>query len=126
MKKFREKIVKENLLKHLYRNPSLSRKELISTYSKKALRALKKEGYLNDPATLTVEGVARAQEIIRLHRLWEVYLVQMMGKREKEVHEDAEEMEHILTPEMDEELTKLLNDPKVDPHQQPIPPKKSA
>ena len=69
---------------------------------------------------LTKEGKRRAEKLIRLHRLWEVYLVHM-GQHSKRVHRSAEEMEHILTPEIEKELLILLDDPKKDPHEQPIP-----
>lgn len=72
---------------------------------------------------LTKEGQYRAANIVRLHRLWEVYLVDYIGVGAERVHKNAEEMEHILTPELERELTRLLKDPKMDPHQQPIPSK---
>lgn len=71
---------------------------------------------------LTHEGQLWAAKIVRLHRLWEVYLADYLGVGSERVHRSAEEMEHILTPELERELTMLLNDPKVDPHDQPIPP----
>ena len=71
---------------------------------------------------LTIDGIHRAAHIVRLHRLWEVYLADYLGVGSERVHRSAEEMEHILTPELEEELTKLLKDPKMDPHKQPIPP----
>lgn len=71
--------------------------------------------------TLSPKGEKRAGYIIRLHRLWEVYLVDYLGKRAEEVHASAEEMEHILTPELERELTELLGNPHKDPHAQPIP-----
>lgn len=70
---------------------------------------------------LTHEGSAWAAKIVRLHRLWEVYLVDYLGVGAERVHRSAEEMEHIITPELERELTLLLNDPKRDPHHQPIP-----
>lgn len=70
---------------------------------------------------LTSLGWQRASRIVRLHRLWEVYLVDYLGQGVEKVHRNAEEMEHILTPEIEKELIQLLNNPKVDPHQQPIP-----
>ncbi len=70
---------------------------------------------------LTGDGVYRAANIVRLHRLWEVYLAHYLGVGGEKVHRNAEEMEHILTPELEKELTLLLQDPKEDPHQQPIP-----
>jgi manganese/zinc/iron transport system permease protein len=74
---------------------------------------------------LTRDGRHRATQIVRLHRLWEVYLADQLGLGVERVHRNAEEMEHILTPELEEQLTTLLNDPKRDPHHQPIPPKKT-
>ena len=71
---------------------------------------------------LTPQGNIRANRIIRLHRLWELYLADYLGLKPERVHKSAEEMEHILTPELEKALTELLDNPKVDPHQQPIPP----
>ena len=70
---------------------------------------------------LTLQGEKMGARIVRLHRLWELYLVNYLGMGAQKVHANAEEMEHILTPAMEQELTQLLKDPKVDPHQQPIP-----
>jgi manganese/zinc/iron transport system permease protein len=72
---------------------------------------------------LTKDGKQRAAQIVRLHRLWEVYLADYLGVGVEKVHRNAEEMEHILTPELERELTLLLKDPQVDPHDQRIPPK---
>jgi manganese/zinc/iron transport system permease protein len=69
---------------------------------------------------LTPEGEKIAAKIVRLHRLWEVYLVHM-GQGSEKVHRSAEEMEHILTPETEKELGELLKHPRHDPHQQVIP-----
>lgn len=74
---------------------------------------------------LTPEGNARATKIVRLHRLWELYLATYIGIGEERVHLHAEEMEHVLTPAVEEELARLLHNPTEDPHHQPIPPKTS-
>ena len=74
------------------------------------------EGY-----ELTEMGRKKAERVIRLHRLWEVYLVDYMGQSVEKVHRNAEELEHLFTPEFERELTSLLRDPKKDPHHQPIP-----
>ncbi len=74
---------------------------------------------------LTKDGRHRAARIVRLHRLWELYLADQLGLGIERVHRNAEEMEHILTPEIEEKLTQLLNNPKSDPHDQPIPPRKA-
>lgn len=81
---------------------------------------LKNEG--NSSWSLTREGALRAQKIIRLHRLWEVYLVDWVGSPAEKVHKSAEEMEHVLTKDLEKELSQLLKNPLVDPHRQPIPP----
>lgn len=70
---------------------------------------------------LTSVGKRHAAKIVRLHRLWEVYLTHYLEMGAEKVHRNAEEMEHILTPELEQQLVRLLNDPKEDPHQQPIP-----
>ena len=68
---------------------------------------------------LTKDGKIRALQIIRLHQLWEVYLVSMGIQMEK-VHTSAEEMEHIITPELEKRLNELLSFPKKDPYEKPI------
>lgn len=75
---------------------------------------------------LTDEGRIKAKRIQRLHRLWEVYLVDYVGINKERVHKSAEEMEHLINPELEKELTKLLKDPKVDPHEKPIPEQNEA
>jgi manganese/zinc/iron transport system permease protein len=75
---------------------------------------------------LTTDGQKRAAHVVRLHRLWEVYLVDYVGQQAGKVHRSAEEMEHILSPELEKELSLLLQDPKQDPHNQPIPPSKDV
>ena len=72
---------------------------------------------------LTTEGKKEGARIIRLHRLWELYLTECLGVTGDRVHRSAEEMDHVLTPELEEELTRLLDDPQRDPHRQPIPPR---
>lgn len=77
----------------------------------------KKDGYIS----LTPEGADRARYIVRLHRLWEAYLFSCLDMDIKKVHASAEEMEHILTQELEADLTDLLKNPKLDPHYQTIP-----
>ncbi len=71
--------------------------------------------------TLTGKGMRVAVDIIRKHRLWEVFLVEHLGFGEHEVHEVAEQMEHVSSPLLTERLDKFLNHPKYDPHGGPIP-----
>jgi Mn-dependent transcriptional regulator len=70
---------------------------------------------------LTGDGYQKAAAVVRLHRLWEVYLTHYLGKEPECVHRNAEEMEHILTPDLERRLTEILADPQKDPHHQPIP-----
>lgn len=72
---------------------------------------------------LLPKGKERADHIVRLHRLWELYLHRHLGVSGEKVHSEAEEMEHIITPEIEKELTELLDNPATDPHNQPIPKK---
>jgi manganese/zinc/iron transport system permease protein len=57
-----------------------------------------------------------AKDVIERHRLWETYLVNEMNLAVDHVHRDAEEMEHVLTPEVVEKLKAILKDPLKDPH----------
>ena len=70
---------------------------------------------------VTAKGLIEGRKLVRLHRLWELYLVEYCGMGKEAVHPSAEEMEHIISPDMEKELSMLLNDPNIDPHKQPIP-----
>lgn len=70
---------------------------------------------------LTPEGRRLALLTIRKHRLWEVFLVQKLGFAWDEVHDVAEEMEHISSPVLVRRLDQFLGYPQVDPHGDPIP-----
>jgi DtxR family Mn-dependent transcriptional regulator len=72
---------------------------------------------------LTEQGLRIALQIIRKHRLWEVFLVDKLGFGWDEVHEVAEQLEHIQSPKLIDRLEELLNFPKVDPHGDLIPDK---
>lgn len=71
--------------------------------------------------TLTDEGKTTAVDIIRKHRLWEVFLVEKLGFKWDQVHEVAEQLEHIKSKELTLRLEHFLNYPKFDPHGDPIP-----
>lgn len=70
---------------------------------------------------ITAEGKKRALQTIRKHRLWEVFLVDKLKFAWDEVHEVAEELEHIQSPLLIQRLDAYLNYPKFDPHGDPIP-----
>lgn len=71
--------------------------------------------------TLTLKGEKVALNIIRKHRLWEMFLVEKLDFKWDEVHDVAEQLEHINSDKLIEEIDKFLNYPKVDPHGDPIP-----
>ncbi|MEZ5314945.1 MAG: iron chelate uptake ABC transporter family permease subunit [Chlamydiales bacterium] len=133
--KFRNLQMQENLLKLIWRISMEGRKKLsfVSIFREQGasffqtyllLLRLRLHRWLEKNGSdyqLTILGINKSRQIIRLHRLWEVYLVNALGLGVERVHKSAEEMEHILTPELERELTKFLDDPKYDPHDQPIP-----
>ncbi|MFC6877276.1 metal-dependent transcriptional regulator [Flavobacterium myungsuense] len=74
--------------------------------------------------TLTENGFLSAKIIVRKHRLWEVFLVDKLGFAWDEVHEIAEELEHIKSEALINKLDSFLNFPTFDPHGDPIPNEK--
>lgn len=73
--------------------------------------------------SLTKKGRKAAVKIIRKHRLWEVFLVEKLNFNWDEVHEIAEQLEHIESDQLLERLDAFLNYPTKDPHGDPIPDK---
>ncbi len=74
--------------------------------------------------TLTVTGEKIAVSIIRKHRLWEYFLVEKLNFKWDEVHDVAEELEHISSKELVDRLDSFMGYPKYDPHGDPIPDSK--
>jgi DtxR family Mn-dependent transcriptional regulator len=72
-------------------------------------------------ARLTPEGEQLALQVVRKHRLWETFLVEKMEFSWDEVHDVAEQLEHVQSEKLLEKLDKLLGYPKFDPHGDPIP-----
>jgi DtxR family Mn-dependent transcriptional regulator len=70
---------------------------------------------------LTDEGRALALELVRHHRLIEMFLVQVLGYGLDEVHEEAERLEHVISERMEERIFELLGRPELDPHGHAIP-----
>ena len=70
---------------------------------------------------VTDNGRTAALKVIRKHRLWEVFLVEQLNFHWDEVHDVAEQLEHIKSPLLIERLDAFLGYPKVDPHGDPIP-----
>jgi manganese/zinc/iron transport system permease protein len=137
----RKTINDENILKAFYqlgeenrdfmapRHPEeISKKRLMSPARlRKILDRLLAEGYLKNVAhawELTEEGKVKAQRVVKIHRLWELYLTTKLNIAPDHVHDDADTIEHLLTPELEAELEKVLEYPKVDPHKSEIPYRK--
>ena len=70
---------------------------------------------------LTPSGRAIAISVIRKHRLWEVFLFDKLGYQWDQVHDVAEQLEHIHSADIADRLNKFLGFPKYDPHGDPIP-----
>jgi manganese/zinc/iron transport system permease protein len=115
MRHFKFQCAVENALKALWKDEK-------TTFSPFIRRQLRSKGWV-DAHGLTLSGKQAAEKIIRLHRLWEVYLVDYLGQKVEKVHQTAEELEHLMSPDLERELTELLQNPRHDPHHQPIPPR---
>ncbi len=74
-------------------------------------------------ANLTASGRKIALEIIRHHRLLELYLLEVMGYSWDEVHDEAEKLEHHISEQFEDKIAELLDNPTHDPHGDPIPTK---
>lgn len=84
-------------------------------------KLLKHEPYHG--ARLTAKGEAIALQLVRRHRLWETFLVERLGFGWDEVHEVAEQMEHVASEQLIDKLDAYLGHPAFDPHGDPIPDK---
>lgn len=73
--------------------------------------------------TLTPSGEKLALEVIRHHRLIELYLMEALGFSWDEVHEQADILEHVISEKLEERIAAALNYPEFDPHGDPIPAK---
>ena len=90
----------------------------------KVMMRLVNQGYLENIGAmwaLTEEGKTKAQRVVKIHRLWELYLTTHLKIAPDHVHDDAETIEHILTPELEAKLEEEMNYAKVDPHKSEIP-----
>jgi ABC-type Mn2+/Zn2+ transport system permease subunit/Mn-dependent DtxR family transcriptional regulator len=128
-------ILTEDIIKLIYKyQGELDKKSLIEKFSRllsmstvkaeNAVRYLTKEGLTKihgEHLMLTDDGTYYALKLIRSHRLWETYAEQ--EKLSENIHTDAEKYEHILSPELIDELDEYLGHPKFDPHGEPIPEK---
>jgi len=113
------KIEKGRTIKEILNNRAFASRDLT-----KGLKILKVNGLIIEAGgiwTLTEKGITEAKRIIRSHRLWELYMEKFMQIQSDHVHESAETIEHIITPELEAELLKVMGKPENDPHQQNIP-----
>ena len=88
------------------------------------LQRLKKQRLLTEINGLwafTEAGRERGQRVAKMHRLWEMYLATVLNIGPEHVHDDAETIEHIITPELEAKLEELLQYPRKDPHGEDIP-----
>jgi manganese/zinc/iron transport system permease protein len=69
----------------------------------------------------TEEGLERGKKVVKLHRLWEMYLSKYLNLPADHIHDDAETMEHIITPQIEQWLEEQLEFPATDPHGEQIP-----
>jgi manganese/zinc/iron transport system permease protein len=130
-----KKTHRDHLLKLLYKGieankPGLPIEEIYEAFpfqkkqSRQSIKNLSKDNFITQNQIfieLSTSGKSEAKRIVRLHRLWELYLNEYMNIAPDHVHDTAEKLEHILTPEMEELLESRLNFPKLDPHQENIP-----
>ncbi len=91
------------------------------------LKKLSEKGFINyvkyQGVTLQQKGSDVAIKVIRKHRLWEVFLCTKLNFTWDEIHEVAEQLEHITSVKLVDSLDQFLGYPKVDPHGDPIPDK---
>ncbi|MCU0420803.1 MAG: metal-dependent transcriptional regulator [Cyclobacteriaceae bacterium] len=106
-----------NALAEAMSTKAASATDMIKKLSQKELITYEKYHGVNVTAT----GKTEALLVIRKHRLWETFLVQTLGFTWDEVHEIAEQLEHIHSQRLIDKLDAFLGYPQVDPHGDPIP-----
>ena len=130
-------ISQEDYLTAIYRNidgageikPNLlaSKLEISNAAVTDMLRKLSRDGFVDyqkyKSIKLTNEGESYAKNMLRRHRIWEVFLHQTLGMSWDKVHDEAEKLEHSSSDELINLLEEFLEYPEVDPHGYPIPDK---
>ena len=129
------KINNENVLKDVYKiakdgkntisiNDLVDQEKYVITKLKSILKRLENDDHLDQIRGLIIlsdKGRLAAREVIRKHRLWEIYLSKYFQLDADHLHDDAEGIEHVITPEIEKELIRLLERPETDPHHSKIP-----
>jgi len=127
----------ENYLKNIYKIQSTEGKVSTSSLSEKLqispasvsemVKKLADEGSLTHTpykgVELTESGKRTALKIVRKHRLWEMFLVEVLHFGWDEIDKEAEKFEHIMSDKMEDKIDEVLGFPTVDPHGDPIPTK---
>ena len=136
--KFQTQMLEENILKLFYQlgealnsfyqsrtiEEITTRRPFEISKLKRGLQNLYKQGFLHLSSNgwaYTKAGKTKGQRVTKLHRLWELYLTEYLRIAPDHVHEDAETIEHIITPEIERRLEEQLKYPRLDPHQSQIP-----
>lgn len=114
-----EKVNTNSLANHLNTSAASITDMLKKLKIKKLLEYQKYYGF-----RLNEAGNSEALKIIRRHRLWEYFLVTKLGMEWQKVHDIAEELEHVSSPDLINKLDVYLGKPKIDPHGDPIPDEK--
>jgi len=130
-------ISQEDYLTAIYRNldeageikPNIlaSKLEISNAAVTDMLRKLSREGFVDyqkyKSVRLTNDGELYAKNMLRRHRLWEVFLNQTLGMPWDKIHDEAEKLEHSSSDELINRLEEFLKFPLIDPHGYPIPDK---
>ncbi len=110
----------------------LERRAFVPRSLRRSMRKLARQGLLQavqaQPDAVsaagwqaTPEGLRAGARLARIHRLWELYLTEKLRIAPDHVHDDAEAIEHLITPELEAELEAVLDHPERDPHGSAIP-----
>ena len=119
LSEFGNKQVTTNSISKVLNIEPASVTDMIKKLSKKKL--IYHEKYKG--STISKSGIKIALQIIRRHRLWEVFLYDKLNFRWDKIHDIAEELEHVSSEELIDNLDKFLKYPQIDPHGDPIPNK---
>lgn len=114
-----DKEVSTNAIAETMETKPSSATDMVQKLADKGLLSYKKY----KGARLSEEGRKAAVQIVRKHRLWEVFLVEKLNFHWDEVHHIAEQLEHVQSDELVNRLDKYLDFPDYDPHGDPIPDK---
>ncbi|NCN27529.1 hypothetical protein GW915_08135 [bacterium] len=108
-------------LEGVFKRSGIKNPKLFERIRKRLVRGkvIKMNG--EDSVSLTDKGLTLAADMVRKHRLWELYLVQMMNFPPERVHANAERVEHLITDKILKEIEDTLSNPDVDPHGKVIP-----